>query len=275
MKFSYSIARYVPSLVRGEAINVGVALESQDAGQLFVKFSGSMSRARLIFPDADVATISLLRKYFKDGSERDRPTAPVFAYTDLDRLSLPALVGESKDTMLQFSEPSASLGDDPKAELADLYAKFVAPRDATAARMFNTQQIAPARLRARLFTRFEQAGLIGPRKLRQHIHVPGTVFPWEFDLGHSNGRTDLIQSIALVAPVDVAINRALLFTARSDDVRQAKKTLIGHVIAAADKVDKTSPAVKLLIHHNIEIEEIGAAKLVERVGALVGATAAK
>src|SRR5690242_5887339 len=106
MKFAYSIARYVPSLIRGEAINVGVALEAQGSGQLFVKFAGSMSRARLVFPDADVATITLLRKHFKEASESEATASPVFGYIELERLTLPTLVVESQDTMLQFSEPS-------------------------------------------------------------------------------------------------------------------------------------------------------------------------
>src|SRR5438552_11063136 len=99
MKFAYSVARYVPSLIRGEAINIGVALEAQGSGQLFVKFAGSLSRARLVFPDADVATVSLLRKHFKDSSGSEATAKPVFGYTGLERLTLPALVGETHDTM--------------------------------------------------------------------------------------------------------------------------------------------------------------------------------
>jgi hypothetical protein len=275
MKFAYSVARYVPSLIRGEAINVGVALEAQGSGHLFVKFAGSMSRARLVFPDADVATISLLRKHFREAAESEGTDKPVFGYTQLETLTLPTLVGESHDTMLQFSAPSATIGDDPKQELDDLYDKFVAPRDATAAKMFNTVQVAPARLRARLFRRLGQAGLIGPRKLQEHIRVQGTVFPWEFDLGHSNGKVDLVQSIALIAPIDVAVNRALLLAARTDDVRAAKRSHLGHVIAAADRIEKGSLAVKLLSLHEIEIQEIGGSKLVDVVSAMVGVTPAK
>ena len=264
MKFVYSVARYVPSLVRGEAINIGVALEVPPAEKLLLKFSGSLSRTRLIFPDADAATIGLLRRHFKRATEADVTSEPVFAYTKLEHLTLGDLVKETRNTVLQFSEPAVTVADDPQAELEDLFDTFVAPREAGAARLFASVQVAPAQLRARLYRRVEKAGLIGPKRLHQQVRLPGTVFPWEFDLGHTNGKVDIVQSIALKAPDDIAVNRALLLTARIQDVRDAGRASIGRVIAAADQVTR-SPGLKLLEHHEIEVEDVASPKLLESV----------
>jgi Protein of unknown function (DUF3037) len=268
MKLAYSVARYVPSLLRGEAINVGVALEAPESGKVFVKFSGSLSRARLIFPDADTATISLLRKHFKRAVEGDITSEPVFGYAALGHLNLADLVAECRNTILQFSDPAVTLATDPTAELDGLYDTFVAPREPGAARVFGTTQMAPARLRGRLLRRIDQAGLIGPGKFQQQFRVAGTVFPLEFDLGHANGKVDVVQSIALVGAEDVAVNRALLLAARADDIREASKK-IGRVIAAADRLEAASPPVKLLLHHDIEVTEIGDPKLLKIIGGLL------
>lgn len=268
MKLAYSIARYVPSLVRGEAINIGVALEAPENGELLVKFSGSLSRARLIFPNADTATISLLRKFFKRAVESPATSEPVFAYVGLEKLTLPDLVAECRNTILQFSVPTVTVASDPAAELDDLYSTFVAPREPSAARVFGTTQMAPARLRGRLLHRIDQAGLIGPGKLQQQFRVAGTVFPWEFDLGHANGKVDVVQTIALISAEDVAVDRALLLAARADDIREASKK-IGRVIAAADRLEVTSAPVKLLSRHDVEVTEVGSPKLPEMLGGLL------
>jgi len=264
MRLAYSIARYVPSLVRGEAINMGVALEVPESEKLLLKFSGSLSRTRLIFPDADAATIGLLRRHFKRATESDVTSEPFFAYTRLQHLTLGDLVSETRNTVLQFSEPAVTVGEDPQTELEDLYETFVTPRAASAARLFASVQIAPAQMRARLYRRIEKAGLIGPKRMHQQVRLPGTVFPWEFDLGHTNGKVDIVQSIALKAPDDVAVNRALLLAARVEDVRDAGRASVGRVIAAADQTSR-SAGVKLLERHHIEDEDIASQKLLEAV----------
>jgi hypothetical protein len=264
MKLAYSIARYVPSLVRGEAINIGVALQVPETQRLLLKFSGSLSRTRLIFPDADAATIGLLKRHFKQAEETDITSEPFFAYTRLDHLTLGGLVNETRNTVLQFSEPAVTIADNPQSELEDLYETFVTPRPAGAARVFASVQIAPAQLRARLYRRFDKAGLIGPRRMLQQVRLPGTVFPWEFDLGHANGKVDIVQSIALKAPDDIAVNRALLLAARVEDVRDAGRTSVGRVIAAADQAS-ASASVRLLERHAIEVRDIASPQLVEAV----------
>jgi Protein of unknown function (DUF3037) len=173
MNLSYSVARYVPSLVRGEAINLGIALEAPDEDKLLVRFAGSLSRARLIFPDADVATLGLLRKYFTQTVESETTSAPVFGYSDLERLTLEGLVTECRNTVLQFSEPALTVADDARAELEDLYQTFVAPRIATAASVIRIPQMAPARVRRRLYDRLDRAGFIGPHRLQQQFRVRG------------------------------------------------------------------------------------------------------
>ena len=269
MNLSYSVARYVPSLVRGEALNLGVALEVPDEDKLLVRFAGSLSRARLIFPDADVATLGLLRKYFTQTTESVTTSAPVFGYSDLERLTLEGLVTECRNTVFQFSEPAVTVADDARAELEDLYQTFVAPRIATAASVIRIPQMAPARVRRRLYDRLDRAGFIGPQRLQQQFRVRGTVYPWEFDLGHSNGRVDLVQSIALAGPEDAAATRALLLAAQVDDIRQANN-LVGRVIAAADRLERPAE-IDLLNRHDVEVTEIGSPRLLDLLNDVLSA----
>jgi hypothetical protein len=269
MNLAYSVIRYIPSLLRGEAVNIGVALE-EPGGGLWVKFVGSLSRPRLLFPDADTATLSLLRKYFEHVQDSPATSEPVFAYSNPGHVSLSQLAAETRNTMLQLSEPTVTISPVPDDELNDLFATFVAPREATASRFFASVQMAPARLRLRLFRRLDRDGLIGPGRLQQQFRVSGTVFPWEFDLGRSNGSITLVQSIALTGPDDIAVNRALLLAARVDDLRTAH-TEMGRVIAAADQIVNGSPSLALLNHHGIEVSAVTDTQLSAKVREVVGA----
>ncbi len=266
MKFNYSIIRYVPSVLRGEALNVGVALETDD-GRRLVKFAGSLSRVRALFPDADTATVRLLRKHFRSIESADETSEPVFGY-GADDASLQDLMVETRNTILQFTHPAVTVADDPVREIDNLYETFVAPRQATAARVFGSVQMAPARLRAQVVRRLDSSGLVGPGKLQTEYRVRGTVFPWEFDLGHSNGGVNLVQSIALDAPTDTAVSRALLLSARIADIKEAGRR-VGNVLAVADRRDAAPEAVELLENHRIGVAEVTADDLADRAAELV------
>lgn len=250
MKFRYSIARYVPSVVRGEAINMGVLLESPDPAGLYVQFLGSLSRVRALFPDADAATIKLLRTHFKSLERASDGLEQSFAFINSEGITLEQLYRDCIDTILQLSSPSVTVGDDPARELSDLFRTFVSSPTATSVRPISAIQLAPSQLRRRVDAWFTKSGWIGPGRYRRGFELPGTVFPWAFDFGTQNGHATVVQTLALRGPVEPAMNRVLLLNARTEDVRATHPDAA--VIVVADQVNLQTPPVRYLVDHGLD-----------------------
>src|SRR5438094_8220725 len=120
MTFRYSVIRYVPSIARGEAINVGVLLETPNAG-LYARFASRLSRVRTLFPEADLATIRLLREHLlRLGRSVDRRQEE-FAFAVGDTPNLDELHKLTRNTVLEVDEPRTTLAEDPQVETRELF----------------------------------------------------------------------------------------------------------------------------------------------------------
>jgi hypothetical protein len=250
MKFRYSVARYVPSVIRDEAINIGVLLETVDEPGLYVQFLGALSRIRTLFPDADMATLRLLRTYFKQLSRPVEGPEQQFAWVADEGPSLDKLFRDCAGSILQLSPPRVTIGDNANRELADLFKTLVSSPTSTAVRPISAVQLAPAQLRKRVDTWFAKAGWLGPHRFRRGFELRGTVFSWAFDFGLQNGHVTVVQTVALGGPVEPAMNRALLLTARAEDVAKAQDDPT--IIVVADKVESRTPPVRYLNEHGLD-----------------------
>jgi hypothetical protein len=251
MILKYSVVRYVPSVVRDEAINIGVVVETENPPGLYLQFLSAMSRVRRRYPDANVLALRHLSEHFQKLRREVDPHQSVFDFVKSPRVTLETLHRGSADTSLQVTAPRATIGSDPAAELSELFNLFVAEAPPSPESDASTA-LAPARFRQLVTTRLRRSGLIDRDQLQPQFQVLGTVQPWVFDFGHRNAGLTLVQSLALRTTADEAMNRALLLQGRVEDVADAEHSR-PLTIAVADEINREAPAVKYLDHHNVKI----------------------
>jgi hypothetical protein len=246
--FKYSVIRYVPNLVRDEATNLGVLLEVDNPPGLYLRFLGQMSRVRRKYPDANVLAIRRLSEHFGKLQQVIDPNQPVFDFAKGGSgLTLESLHKGSIDTNFQVTAPRATVGDDPVAELDEVFELFVAE---IATEPKERGVLAPSRFRRRVAKRLRQTGLLSENYLQPQFQAAGTVQPWIFDFGQRNGSLTLVQSLVLQTAPDEAMNRALLLQARVEDVAEAEHK-IPRTVAVIDEQASDAPAWKYLNHHKV------------------------
>lgn len=250
MLLRYSVIRYVPSVVRDEAVNVGVLLETESPSGLYLRFLSPMSRVRVRFPDSNVPALRLLSSHFQKLGHSADPNHPVFDFAQSPGVTLESLHRESAETSFQVTAPRATIGDDPAAELAELFNLFVA--EPPSSESAGTSLLAPSRFRQVVTSRLRRAGLVGENRLQPQFEVAGTVQPWIFDFGHRNASLTLVQSLALRTTPDEAMDRVLLLQGRVEDVRDAEQSR-PMTIAITDEINHDIPAFRYLDHHNVRI----------------------
>jgi hypothetical protein len=247
MKFRYSIARYMPSLIRGEVLNIGAILEDE-RGYIAARFLSRFSHVRAIYPDADLATLKLIAAHFSRQYPAPRAQGLLFAE---GTGSLDELV-RAHQNVLSLTEPRVTLGESLTDEVENVYTRFVAPLTSLAPKPISSVQIAPAQLKNRLESWLTKRLLFGSSAYQRDIEVPGTVYPWTFDFGIRNGRTTLLQPVSLKVSLDVAMNRVALVGARIADAKQASAGIF-EVVAVPDATDVRPEPVEYLREHDIEV----------------------
>ncbi len=55
--FEYAVVRYMPSVERGEFVNVGVVMMCKRERRVIAKFAVNEERIRALYPDADIDTL--------------------------------------------------------------------------------------------------------------------------------------------------------------------------------------------------------------------------
>ena len=253
MVFKYSVVRFVPSVIRDEAINLGVLLETDNPPGLYLRFLGSMSRVRRRHPDANLLALRHLSEHFQKLEHEVDPNQPVFDFARSPGVTLDILHRGSVDTTFQVTAPRATAGDDPIAELDEVFELFVAETPHAEAK--DSAALAPSRFRRLVAKRLRQSGLVNDNRLQPQFQVAGTVQPWTFDFGQRNGTLTLVQSLVLQTIPDEAMNRALLLQARVEDVAEAEQ-IVPRTIAVTDEQVLDSPAWRYLDYHKVKIVSV-------------------
>jgi Protein of unknown function (DUF3037) len=121
--FQYALLRAVPSLPRGEALNVGVVLYSPRHRFLDARTTADADRLRLLDPAVDLdavrAHLALIERV-----AAGRPSAGPIA--GLDQSERFGWITSPSSTVIQPSPVHTGLCDDPAATLEHLFASLVA-----------------------------------------------------------------------------------------------------------------------------------------------------
>ena len=122
--FQYALLRAVPSLPRGEALNVGVVLYSPRHRFLDARTTLDPERLRLLDPDLDLDAVRAHLSLIEQVAAGEPAAGPI---AGLDRSERFGWITSPSSTTIQPSPVHTGLCDDPAAMLEHLYASLVAP----------------------------------------------------------------------------------------------------------------------------------------------------
>jgi Protein of unknown function (DUF3037) len=120
--FSYLILRVVPSLERGECVNVGVVLFCRQKGFLGVRVAIDPARLRALAPDVPVADVEEHLAALVRVAEGAAGAGPIAALPQSERFGW---LAAPSSTIVQPSAVHTGLADDPAATLDGLFARLV------------------------------------------------------------------------------------------------------------------------------------------------------
>lgn len=206
----FYLLRYIPNVVRGEFVNIGVLLYDPAAQRLLApRLLENFARVRRLHPWADLDVLAALEKQI----ESETAGQPGDLAATLARL-------QQSSNALEFTEAKAVLTPDPEAELDRLFETYVVePRYPTRlaaaverSRAWIRSQLNAALKSAELWERLERAV-----RVEEFTHR-GDRF--RFDFGYRrNANLGFLHSLALEREVDRA--KVLAYTMERISTRLA------------------------------------------------------
>jgi hypothetical protein len=205
----FFLVRYVPDVVKGEFVNIGVLL--RDAAQekpAQVRFTRDWSRVRCIDASADLALLEDLEQEFAQRLHPNRSAQ--------EPKPLLTALQDSLSNSIQITEPRASLAENLTTEMEQLMRLYVEPmaqpRPAARSRKLTGRPAIHAAMR----TEFERAGawpLMAKRLAAERYTRKGD--PLRLDCGykHANGGDAIRMFHAVSLDGDIEMAKVLAFSA--------------------------------------------------------------
>ncbi len=125
--FTYLILRLVPSVERGECVNVGVALFCRQRGFLGVRVTLDRARLLALSPGVALDEVQEHLTALARVAEGDEGAGPIAALPQSERFGW---LAAPSSTIVQASEVHTGLSEDPAETLDALFARLVGPAPA-------------------------------------------------------------------------------------------------------------------------------------------------
>jgi Protein of unknown function (DUF3037) len=128
--FQYALLRAVPSLDRGESVNVGVVVYSPRHRFLGVRTSLDADRLRLLDPRVDVDAVQAHLRLIERVAAGEASAGPIARLGASDRFGW---ITAPSSTTVQPSAVHTGLSEDPERTLDELFRALVVPPNASPA----------------------------------------------------------------------------------------------------------------------------------------------
>ena len=193
----FFLIRYVPDVVKGEFVNIGVLLREavSKGSQPLLRFTRDWARVRCIDPDADIALLESLE-------------AEIAARVDIEQAvasgirPILTILQDSLSNSIQITEPRACLAESRSLELDQLMRLYVEPIKVKQTRI----RTGRAAIAAAMRSEFERAGvwpLLRKRISASMYTRPGD--PTKLDCGYRpNGVIRIFHAVSLANDVEAA-----------------------------------------------------------------------
>ncbi len=197
----FFLVRYVPDVVKGEFVNVGVLLREavpRPGGRAVVRFTRDWSRVRCVDADADIALLEALEAEVAARLESEQ----LAAKDALAPRPILAVLRDSLSNSLQISEPRACLAETLALELDQLMQMYVEPLRVKVAR----QRTGRAAIVASMRGEFERAGVWAMMRKRINASLYTRAGdPMKIDCGYRpNGVIRMFHAVSLENDVEAA-----------------------------------------------------------------------
>ena len=255
-RLRYTVVRYVPNLIRDEAVNVGVIVQDVESSEVKYRFLPRSSAIRRLWHDADEKIVGLLDKQLQLAAARStefgrsgKLKEPRF----LDRLTHEFTVS------LQLTPPRGRLSPSLSVGVDFLFHTYVA--EPGEFRPISYQYLAPARLQKRTWTAFEKKRLIRAGAFLRKQTLPGKHSAWTFDLAlKQNNHAHVVSSLALNVPSPEAkAGRAFVLRGMIEDVRDSLEVDASAIVEPPKSDEESSgygTAESILIDAGIKVVRI-------------------
>jgi len=263
----FFLLRYVPDVVKGEFVNVGVALlEQGDDGFTDVRFTRDWRRVLCLDPDADFELLESYEAELRRLLQSRLPEIINYRGPMSRRAWLLALMQESFAGTLEMAPMSAILTESPRAEigkLAQLYLES-APRDLESAPRAHRDQSGRRKIYNAMRDAFEQAGVWQAASMRKDIPVaqytrPGD--PLKIDCGYRpNGVLHLFHAVSLAADVNAAKVLAYTYSDMRDNLHSAEHAMSDLTAITEDELDLEDEGVAFALA-TLQANDITVAKV--------------
>ncbi len=198
----FFLIRYVPDVVKGEFVNIGVLLRAADGPMLpRVQFTRDWSRVRCLDAEADIA---LLEAVEQEVAARLR-----LPLTEKDPKAVLAVLEDTLSNSLQMTEPKATLAENLATEMELLLKMYVEPVKVPRVRA----KTGRAAIAGAMRTEFERAGVWGMmRKRIAAAEYTRAGDPLRIDCGYraeirratAGGVVKMFQAVSLEGDVEAA-----------------------------------------------------------------------
>lgn len=231
-RYKYIVLRYVPDIVRDEAVNVGILIQGLEGAPFQFRFLPRTAAIHKLDPKADETVV---RKFEAQLRKAVRTKAPLDRFGSPTDLTFFERLDREFTGNLQITQVRGHVAEHPAAALNKLYTEFVAEPGAHP-RPISYQALAPSRVRNRVWAAFNKQGLVRPGGYERFFTLEGEHAPWAFDLGLKNGHIEVINSIALsAASRETNLGRALVFRGMLEEVGKAQHPVEVRATAVIDR----------------------------------------
>jgi hypothetical protein len=250
---SLFLVQYVPDVVRGEFLNIGLFLFSPQENYLGCLFTDDFRRIKRFHPQADLEFLRELQQDFEQ--QIDEHSDELESYV--------GWMEQSFSNLVQIAPVRACLLRDPSAEIQDLFNRYVGAR-IEGPLPVDTR----VRIKQRLRLSFVRAGLWGHPEFERNIRAARWTQPkdpFTFDFGYRpraiagkpNGHIKFIHSLSLKRDVELA--KVLVYT--MDHVRRSEPAELTAVVdgRAAGDDEEATLSQNILVEAGISIQPIALA----------------
>jgi Protein of unknown function (DUF3037) len=245
---SLYLVQYVPDVVRGEFLNIGLFLFSPEENYLGCLFTDDFRRVKRFHPQADLEFLRELQQDFEQ--QIDEHSDELESYL--------GWMEQSFSNLVQIAPVRACLLSDPATEIQDLFNRYVGARVAgplpVDTRVRIKQRLRLSLVRAGVLDHLER-GIPAARWTQ-----PGDPFTFDFGYrpleiaGRPNGHIKFIHSLSLKRDVELA--KVMVYT--MDHVRRnepAELTAVVEGVAAKDD-EAATLSQNILVEAGIAIQPV-------------------
>jgi len=197
---SFFLVRYVPDLVRDEALNIGLFLHSPEEKYLGCLFTDDFRRVKRFHPHADLELLRELQQDFERQIDEHGEDLEGYIRT----------MQESFSNLIQVTPPRTCLVAEPQTIMADLFAQYVGARLAGP-----PPQDTRMRIKQRLTEALRRSGVLDHPLFEKRVPAErwtqkGDPFCFDFGYrplqtaGNPNGHVKLIHALSLSRDNEIA-----------------------------------------------------------------------